>query len=91
MKYALAVEVKLVEQPDDDPPQIRPGSDPLQGAVQLMTGAIGRVAMPFQMPAGFDFRKSVEVRVKDFKALAEIIGRFDNLVQDIEAEKLECK
>lgn len=90
MKYALTIEVKLVEQPDDDPPSIRPGSDPLQGAMQVMTGAIGRFTMP-QMSTGFDFRKQVEVRVQDFKSLAEIIGRFDNLVHEIEAEKLEYR
>lgn len=90
MKYALAVEVKLVEIPDDEPQELRPGAEPLQGAMAIMTGAIGRMAHPsYQTPAGFDFRKQVTVAVSNFSALAAIIGRFDELVTDIEHERLQ--
>lgn len=92
MKYALAVEVKLVEMPDDDPPEMRPGEDPMQSAVRVMTGAIGGIGQRFSLPmppAGFDFRKQISVGVSSFAALAAIIGRFDELVTDIEHEKLQ--
>ena len=93
MKYALAVEVKLVELPDDEPTAtFQPGNgpDPLQGMVSVLTNAVGRVgAMPYTQPAGFDFRKQIPVRVAGFSALADIIRRFDELVTDIEHEKMQ--
>lgn len=92
MKYTLAVELKLIEIPDDEPVSMpRQGSDPLQGAVAVMTGAIGRFAHPmsFGPPAGFDFRKQITISVADFHGLAAIIGRFDELTNDIEHEKLQ--
>ncbi len=94
MKYALAVEVKLIEVPEDpEMPEIRPGDDPMKSMVGVMTGAIGslshRPPVFMGMPAGFDFRKSTEISVQSFAALAAIIGRFDELVTDIEREKLQ--
>ena len=91
MKYALAVEVKLIEMPDDEPIEPRPSADSLQGAMAVMTGAIGRMAHPMQFgpPAGFDFRKQITVGAHNFAALAAIIGRFDELVTDIEHEKMQ--
>jgi hypothetical protein len=92
VKYALNVEVKLVELPDDEQPEeIRPGSDPMQSMVKVMTGAMGTIARPaiYGPPAGFDFRKQITVSVHNFAALAAIIGRFDELTTDIEHEKLQ--
>lgn len=93
MKYALTLEVKLVEMPDDDlSPETKPGEDAMQSAVRVMTSAIGGIGQRFAVPmgpAGFDFRKQVPVHVANFAALAAIIGRFDELVTDIEHEKLQ--
>ena len=93
MKYALAVEVKLVEIPDDDVPEMpaMTNADPLQGAVRIMTGAIGRIGNPaiYGPPAGFDFRKQITISTHSFAGLAAIIGRFDELVTDIEHEKIQ--
>lgn len=98
MKYALAVEVKLIEiEEAPEMPQIRPGStidiDPMQAAVGVMA-SIGPMLHPkpprfFGNTAGFDFRKETEISVTNFAALAAIIGRFDDLVTDIEHEKLQ--
>jgi hypothetical protein len=91
MKYALAVEVKLVEMCDDEPIEPPAGGDPLRGAVSLMTGAIGRIGNPMQYapPTGFDFRKQITVGVHNFAGIAAIISRFDELVTDIEHEKMQ--
>lgn len=94
MKYTLAVEVKLIEIPDEpEAPEIRPGDDPLKA----MTGVLTGIAAPMLHPpvfmgsaAGFDFRKATEIRVSNFGALAQIISRFDELVADIEHEKLHA-
>jgi hypothetical protein len=98
VKYALAVEVKLIQ--IEEPPElpdfnaIRPGGDPMQAAVGVMA-SIGPMLNPprprFFMgnPAGFDFRKEISISVSSFDALAAIIGRFNELVIDIEHEKLQ--
>jgi len=96
MKYALAVEVKLVQVPDDpepvEPP--RPGDDPVNAIGGLMTRVLNApMARPMVFmgqPAGFDFRKEITVSVHGFAGLAGIIERFDSLVSDIETEKLEA-
>lgn len=97
MKYALAVEVKLMEIEEapefPDMSNIRPGGDPMQAAVGVMA-SIGPMLHPkqprfFGNAAGFDFRKETEISVTNFSALAAIIGRFDELVTDIEHEKLQ--
>jgi len=95
MKYALSVEVKLAEVPDEEPmPTIHPGDDPMAAlggiATKLLNAPVLARQYNFQN-AGFDFRKQIEIRANDFTSLAAIIGRFDNLVSDIEAEKLDCK
>jgi len=93
MKYALSVEVKLSEVPDDEPlPTARPGNDPMAAlggiATKIMSVAAPR-AFNFGQQAGFDFRKQTEVAVTSFDGLAQIIARFVSLVEDIEAEKLQ--
>jgi hypothetical protein len=95
MKYALAVEVKLIEiEEAPELPEFRPGEDPMKNAVSVIA-AVGPMLHPqpprFLMgnPAGFDFRKSTEISVSSFATLAAIIGRFDELVTDIEHEKLQ--
>ena len=93
MKYLLSVEVKLQELPDEEPvPTPCPGDDnmaPMIGkALQVMTGVVGR-PMPFMGGlAGFDFRKTATVAVPDFPALAAIVGKFDNLVRDVEVDAM---
>lgn len=92
MRYTLAVEVKLIEVPEaPELPEIRPGSDPLQGAVAMMTGTIGRMTAPpafMGNPAGFDFRKQIQMTVPDFRRACEIVARFDDLATDIEHDAL---
>jgi hypothetical protein len=97
MKYALAVEVKLIEIEEEpempDFNAIRPGGDPMQAAVGVMA-TIGPMLHPKRprfmgQSAGFDFRKETSISVSNFAALAAIIGRFDELVTDIEHEKLQ--
>lgn len=90
MKYLLSVEVKLQELPDEEPlPAIRPGDDPLAAMAGMFAPAVksmvGGAMAPFQFgsKAGFDFRKSTPITVRDFAALAGVVGKFDNLVQDI--------
>jgi hypothetical protein len=97
MKYALAVEVKLIEVEEDpempDLSAIQHGGDPMQAAVGVMA-SMGTMLHPkpprfFGQSAGFDFRKETSISVPNFAALAAIIGRFDDLVADIEHEKLQ--
>jgi hypothetical protein len=90
MKYALSVEVKLVQQPDDEEPEVRPGDDPMKSMVGVFSGLAGRIAVPsYAPPAGLDFRKSLTISVPNFAALAAIIGRFDELATDIEHERIQ--
>jgi len=97
MKYALAVEVKLIEIEEapelPDFSAIHPGGDPMQAAVGVMAsiGPMLHSKPPRFMgqSAGFDFRKETSISVPNFAALAAIIGRFDDLVADIEHEKLQ--
>lgn len=99
MKYALSVEVKLVEVPDDEPEvSVRLGDDPMVGvagmmgaATKLLGAGVRGHAFNYGAGAGFDFRKSTEISVSNYAGLAAIIGRFDNLMSDIEAEKLLAK
>jgi hypothetical protein len=89
-RYALSVEVKLIELPNQfDEPQepISASDDPMQVAAALMNRAMAQpVAIPYQ-PAGFDFRKSATVTVQSFDGLANIIGQFSALTTQIEAER----
>lgn len=96
MKYALAVDVKLMQLPDDpDPieiPEGRPGDDPIArvgGVLTQFSGLMKVPVAPFMgQPAGFDFRKEIRVSVHDFQGLAAIIERFDSLVTEIETERI---
>ena len=94
MKYLLSVEVRVQEVPEEESiPTPRPGDDPMNAmsamlgpAVKLMTG---RPPLPFMGgTAGFDFRKTAMVTAPDFTALAGIVGKFDNLVHDIEVDAM---
>lgn len=98
MKYVLAVEVKLIE--IEEAPELpdltaaRISNDPMQAAVSVMS-SIGPILHPHPrafmgQSAGFDFRKETSISVSNFAALAAIIGRFDDLVADIEHEKLQA-
>jgi hypothetical protein len=70
-----------------------PHADPLRGMVGVFTGLTKNVTKtrPFmgQSP-GFEFRKTAEIIVGGFDELAKIIARFDNLVSDIETERLSA-
>lgn len=99
MRYALAVDVKLIQLPDEPEPMPtpRPGDDPIEGMMKMGTALLASAATPvfrppafMGQPAGFDFRKEIAVSVHDFRGLAAIIERFDSLVSDIETEKLSA-
>ncbi len=94
MKYALAVEVKLVEVPEEPEPLTlpRPGDDPMAGIMTLANKAFAiphQHPMGYGPPAGFDFRKQTTVSVRDFAALAAIVEKFDNLIHEIEFAGIE--
>lgn len=66
--------------------------DPIRGAITAMRAIAVPIMAPRAFmgnPAGFDFRKETHISVANFAALAAIIGRFDELVTDIEHEKLQ--
>jgi hypothetical protein len=96
-RYALSVEVKLIELPDQFKEPEKPfefsTDNPMQQAAELM-GHMGRVAtavphypMYPQQPSGFDFRKSAQVTVQSFGGLAHIVEQFEELTRKIEAEQ----
>lgn len=96
MRYALAIEIKLQELPEEEPlPLVGTSDNPmamlgsaLGPALKSMTGAVVR-PFNFGNAPGFDFRKQITIGVADFRGLAAIIGRFDELTNDIEHEKLQ--
>ena len=92
MKYALSVEVKLQEIPEQEIiPDSRPGDDPmamLGPAIKIMAGTVARPAFFMGSQAGFDFRKAITVAAPNFQGLADIIGKFDSLVSEIELDRL---
>jgi hypothetical protein len=94
VKYALAVEVKLVEVPEEPEPlqMPRPGDDPMAGVVALANKAFSipsQHPLGYSPPAGFNFTKQTTVSVRDFRGLAGIIEKFDNLVHEIEFSGIE--
>jgi hypothetical protein len=95
MKYALSVEVKLLELPEEPEPfpAPRPGDDPMTSvlgpALKVMTGAVARGPIAFMgQSAGFDFRKSITVAVPNFQGLANILNKFDALACEIELDAM---
>jgi hypothetical protein len=97
-RYALQVQVKLMELPNQFEPPEEPfefsTDDPMKQAAELMnraTRSIGSNAPAYPMypqePAGFAFHKSASVTVQGFDGLAKIIGQFEQLTQQIEAEQ----
>ena len=94
MKYSLAVEVKLVQIPEAPEPIELPreSDNPMAIVATLANGVMPGMQYPnFSQPAGFDFRKQITVSAQDFPALAQIIGKFDNLVSEIEFGALTVK
>lgn len=92
-RYALSVEVKLVELPNqfDEPEQdFSATDDPMKMIGQIM-GKMDKVAIShplgFQQPAGFDFRRAATISVHHFAGLAKIISQYDELTQQIESER----
>jgi hypothetical protein len=94
MRYALNIEVKLVELPD--PPEVLPamrvGDDPLAAMAKAATGLLNApmIHAPafYSAPAGFDFRKQTEISAPTFQALADVIGRFQSLMDELEMQHL---
>jgi hypothetical protein len=92
-RYALSVEVKLVELPNQFDPPEEPFTfstdDPMKQAAEIMNRAT-RVVVPAnpygygQLAAGFDYRKTCTVSVADFMGLSRIICSFDELTKDVE-------
>jgi hypothetical protein len=94
VRYALAVEVKLVEIPEEPEPLPIPtiGSDPMAGITALANRVIAipsQHPMGYTPPAGFDFRKQIIVSAMNFSALTTIVEKFDNLIHDIEFSGVE--
>lgn len=92
-RYALSVEVKLIEIPgqfNEPEPEISLSDDPMKMASQIM-GKMGQVALAhpvgYQQPSGFDWRKSATVSVSNFSGVAKILEQFDELTQQIDAEQ----
>ena len=95
-RYAMTIEVKLMELPNQFEPPEEPfqfsTDDPMKQAAELMTRAsrsMAPTAYPMypSQPAGFAFHKSASVTVHGFDGLARIIGQFEQLTQQIEAEQ----
>jgi len=95
VKYSLAVEVKLVQIPEEpepiEPP--RESDNPMSFVANLANRVVPNMYanVNFAQPAGFEFRKQITVSAQDFPALAQIIGKFDNLVSEIEFGALTVK
>lgn len=89
-RYALSVEVKLVELPNQfQEPEERLSDDPMKAMVGMLqkVGTPIMSGMPYQQPAGFDFRKACSVTVQNFSSLAKIIEQYDELTRQIESER----
>ena len=89
-RYALSVEVKLIELPDQfKEPEEPTSNDPMEVLASMGKRVLAVPAYPHypQMPAGLDFRKSANVTVQSFGALTDIVLKFDELTQQIEAER----
>lgn len=92
-QYALTVEIKLTELPNqfsepEEPTSDDPGKllSQMVGKFTKLPSATGAYAFPGQQ-AGFDFRKAATVTVSNFAALAKIIEQYDELTRQIEAER----
>ena len=95
-RYALTVEVKLMELPNQFPEPEEPitfsSDDPMKQAAELMSKGLRVMApavpmFPSYALAGFDFRKGITVTVQSFSGLAKIIEQYDELTRQIEAER----
>jgi hypothetical protein len=93
-RYALSVEVKLIEIPGqfNEPPEpIRESDDPMKMAAQLFNRVANPPAIPaimYEQPAGLNFRKACTVTVSEFMGLSRILCDFDELVKQIEEHHL---
>jgi hypothetical protein len=92
MRYALNLEVKLVELPEPEPE--RQLGDPLAAMAKAATDIFANAPAMLQShafygsPAGFDFRKSTQISAPTFQHLAEVIGRFQSLMDELEMQHL---
>lgn len=87
MKYILSVEVKLQEVPEDpEPIEVKPAGDPMQVLADMANRVVVARQPAFMCggSAGFEFRKAATVSVADFAGLADVVGKFDSLMHDIE-------
>ena len=90
-RYALSVEVKLIELPNqfDPPEEPLPTDDPMKMAGLMMARMAAPAAYPAyqQQPVGVNYHKAVTVSAHGFVGAARIIERFDELASRIEAEQ----
>ena len=95
-RYALTVEVKLMELPNQFTEPEQPtgfsSDDPMKQAAELMSRGVRALTpaapmFPSYTPAGFDFRKGTTITVQSFAGLAKIIEQYDELTRQIEAER----
>jgi hypothetical protein len=87
-RYAISITVNAQRIPDLDPlPVDDPGKDPMTKVVAAMDRMGGlMVRDPFAQPkqSGAGMTKAIEVTTESFAALAEILGKFDRLAEEIE-------
>jgi hypothetical protein len=98
MRYMLNVEVKLIEMDEPDVPE-EPlqvdtaglNDDPMVAfksigaqALKLMKPPVGGFGMPFTLPAGLDYRKSVSISVPNFVGIVEVLGKYETLTRELQ-------
>ena len=96
MRSILSLEVKLVEMPEEETqPEEHPMTVSMDTAMAKMAGSVSKMfsgapghIMPFTLPAGLDFRKSVAISSPSFAGLASIVDRYDKLTKTIQLEEV---
>jgi hypothetical protein len=87
-RYAISIQVSAQRIADLEPlPVNDPGKDPMTqvvAAMDRMGGMLGRD--PFNQPkqSGAGMSRAIEVTTESFAGLAEILGKFDRLAEEIE-------
>jgi hypothetical protein len=93
-RYSVTIQVSAQRLPDPPPPQpaFDPGTDPIREMTQVMRESMTQIGSTVhRQKLGRDFSegsagmsKTVAITVESFAALAEILGRFDSLGEEIE-------
>jgi hypothetical protein len=84
-KYAVQLEVNVVRMPDD-PKELKPGEDPLSALAAPMLKFIGAGPGLAGPPPGIQLRKAFQVEAISFAQLCLMLGRFDELAEQVECE-----